>query len=98
MPTNIPSNQHETALRRQIVSVAISVELDTGTPAKQLPNIAAHVSFSDLFTRGDGVVVAYPAGGIVTLTHAELLAIPNAPSVIAAIQGLAYTRAVEQGL
>ena len=98
MPTDVPTKEHETPLRRQIVEVTIGVELDTGTPAKQLPTLTAGVSFSDLFTRGDGVVVAYPASGVVTLTHAELLAIPNALSVIAAIQSLAYTRAVEQGI
>ena len=98
MPTDIPSSQHETPLRRQIVAVNIGVELDTGTPAKQLPTLTANVSFADLFTRGDGVVVAYPASGAVTLTHTELLAIQNAVSVIAAIQSLAYTRAVEQGI
>jgi hypothetical protein len=45
-----------------------------------------------------GGVVPEPPSGAATLTHAELLAIPNALSVIAAIQDLAYTRAVEQGL
>lgn len=98
MPTEIPYSQHETPLRRQIVGVNIGVELDTGTPVKQLPTLTAQVLFADLFTRGDGVVVAYPASGVVTLTNAELLAIPNALSVIAAIQSLAYTRAVEQGV
>lgn len=98
MPTDIPTKDHETALRRQIIAVNIGVELDTGTPAKQLPTLTAQASFADLFTRGDGVVVAYPASGVVTLTHAELLAIPNALSVIATIQALAYTRAVEQGI
>ena len=97
MPTEIPQSQHETPLRRQIVGVNIGVELDTGTPEKPLPNLTAQVSFADLFTRGDGVV-AYPVAGSVTLTHAELLAIPNAPSVIVAIQTMAYTKAVEQGL
>ena len=98
MPTDIPESKRETALRRHIVGVNIGVELDTGTPAKQLPTITAQVSFTDLFTRGDGAVVGYPASGVVTLTHAELLAIPNASGVIAAIQTLAYARAVEQGI
>ena len=98
MPTDIPQSQHETPLRRQITSVSIGVELDTGTTEKPLPNLTAQVSFADLFTRGDGTVVAYPVTGAATLTHAELLAIQNALSVIAAIQDLAYTRAVEQGL
>lgn len=98
MPTDIPAKDHETALRRQIIAVNIGVELDTGTPAKQLPNLTAQIQFTDLFTRGDGSVSSYPASGAVTLTHAELLAIPNALSVIAAIQDLAYTRAVEQGI
>ena len=98
MPIDIPSSQHETALRRQIASVSIGVELDTGTPAKQLPNLTAQVSFTDMFTRGDGAVVAYPVAGSVTLTNAELLAIPHALSVIAAIQTLANQRAVEQGI
>lgn len=98
MPTEIPAKEHETPLRRQIVGVNIGVELDTGTPAKQLPTLTAQVSFSDLFTRGDGVVVVYPASGVVTLTHVELLAIPNAPAVINAIQTMAYQRAVEQGV
>lgn len=98
MPTIIPSNQHEEPLRRQITGVSIGVELDTGTPEKPLPNLTAQIQFTDLFTRGDGSVVAYPASGVVTLTHAELLAIPHALSVIAAIQAMAYTRAVEQGI
>lgn len=98
MPTNIPSSQHEEPLRRQITGVSIGVELDTGTPEKPLPNLTAQIQFTDLFTRGDGAVTAYPAGGVVTLTHAELLAIPHALSVIAAIQAMAYNRAVEQGL
>lgn len=98
MPTDIPSSQHEAPLRRQITGVSIGVELDTGTPAKQLPTLTAQVSFTDLFTRGDGTVVAYPVSGAATLTHVELLAIPNAFSVIAAIQDLAYTRAEEQNL
>lgn len=98
MPTDIPQSQHETPLRRQITNVSIGVELDTGTPAKQLPNLTAQVSFTDMFTRGDGAIVAYPVAGSVTLTHAELLAIPNALSVIAAIQALANQRASEQGL
>ena len=98
MPTYIPSSQHETPLRRQIVGVNIGVEIDAGTPAKQLPTMTAQVLFADLFTRGDGAVVAYPVTGAATLTHAELLAIPNALSVIAAIQDLAYTRAEEQNL
>jgi hypothetical protein len=98
MPTEIPESQHETALRRQITVVNIGVELDTGTPAKQLPTLTAQVLFTDLFTTGLGAVAAYPAAGSVTLTHAELLAIPNAPSVILAIQTLAYARAVEQGI
>lgn len=98
MPTDIPSREHETPLRRQIVAVKIGVELDTGTPAKPLPNLTGSVAFSDLFTRGDGTVVAYPATGFATITHAELLAIPNALQVIAAIQELAYQRAVEQGI
>lgn len=98
MPTTIPVSQHELPLRRQITSVFIGVELDTGTPAKQLPTLTAQVSFSDLFTRGDGTVVAYPATGFATIMHAELLAIPNALQVIAAIQELAYQRAVEQGI
>ena len=98
MPTDIPVSQHETPLRRQITSVSIGVELDTGTPAKQLPNLTAQVSFTDMFTRGDGAIAVYPVAGSVTLTHAELLAIPNALSVIAAIQALANQRAVDQGL
>jgi hypothetical protein len=98
MPTEIPAKEHETPLRRQITSVSISVELDTGTPAKQLPNLTAQVLFTDMFTRGDGAVVTYPVAGSVTLTHAELLAIPNALSVISAIQSLANQRAVDQGL
>lgn len=98
MPTEIPYSQHETPLRRQITAVNIGVELDTGSPPKTLPTLTAQVLFTDLFTRGDGVVVAYPAIGAVTITHEELLAIPNALSVIAAIQNLAYTRAVEQGI
>ena len=98
MPAYIPSSQHETPLRRQIVDVNIGVEIDTGTTAKQLPTLTAQVLFADLFTRGDGAVVAYPVTGAATLTHAELLAIPNALSVIAAIQDLAYTRAEEQNL
>lgn len=98
MPTNIPSSQHETPLRRQIIDVNIGVELDTGTPAKQLPTLTGSIKFMDLFTRGDGSVVAYPATGFATITHAELLAIPNAVQVIAAIQELAYQRAVEQGI
>lgn len=98
MPTDIPQSQHETPLRRQIVGVNIGVEIDTGTPAKQLPTLTAQVSFADLFTRGDGTAVAYPVTGAATLTHAELLAIQNALSVIAAIQDLAYTRAEEQNL
>lgn len=97
MPTNIPEKEHETPLRRQITNVSIGVELDTGTPAKQLPNLTAQIQFTDLYTRGNGAVTAYPTAGSVTLTHAELLAIPNALSVIAEIQDLAYTRAVEQG-
>jgi hypothetical protein len=98
MPTEIPQSQHETPLRRQITSVNIGVELDTKATPSTLPNLTASVQFTDLFTRGDGAVVAYPASGIVTLTHAELLAIPNALSVIAAIQTMAYARAVEQGI
>lgn len=98
MPTDIPQSQHETPLRRQITNVSIGVELDTGTPAKQLPNLTAQVSFTDMFTLGDGSVVAYPVSGFVTLTHAELLAIPNALSVIAKIQALANQRAVDQCL
>jgi len=98
MPTNIPSSEHEEPLRRQITSVSVGVELDTGTPEKPLPDLTAQIQFTDLYTRGDGAVVAYPAGGFVTLTHAELLAIPHALSVIAAIQVMAYTRAVEQGI
>lgn len=70
MPTDIPQSQYETPLRRQITSVSIGVELDTGIPAKQLPNLTAQVSFTDMFTRGDGAVVAYPVAGSVTLTHA----------------------------
>lgn len=97
MPTNIPESQHETPLRRQITGVVIGVELDTGaTPSP--PILTAAVHFTDLFTRGDGAVVPYPAAGVAMLTHAELLAIPNAPAVIAAIQALAYQRAVEQGI
>lgn len=98
MPIDIPASQHETPLRRQITSVSIGVELDTGTPAKQLPSLTAQVSFTDMFTRGDGSIVAYPVAGSVTLTHAELLAIPNAPFVIAAIQAQANQRALDQGL
>lgn len=98
MPTDIPSSQHETALRRQITAVSIGVEIDTGTPAKQLPMLTAQVSFTDLFTRGDGAVVAYPVAGSVTLTNSELLAIQHALSVIAEIQTLANQRAVEQGI
>lgn len=98
MPTDIPQSQHETPLRRQITGVSIGVELDAGTPEKPLPNLTAQVAFTDLFTRGDGAVVAYPVAGSVTLTHAELLAIPHAPSVISAIQKLAYARSEEQGI
>jgi hypothetical protein len=97
MPTEIPQSQHETPLRRQITSVNIGVEIDTGTPAKQLPTLTAQVSFTDLFTTASGVT-AYPASGSAAITHAELLAIPNALAVIAAIQELAYTRALEQGI
>jgi hypothetical protein len=98
MPTDIPQSQHETALRRQIRAVNIGVELDTETPAKQLPMLTAQVSFTDLFTRGDGAVVAYPVAGSVTLTNSELLAIQHALPVIAAIQTLANQRAVAQGI
>jgi len=98
MPTEIPESQRETALRRQITAVNISVELDTKETPSTLPTLTASVQFTDLFTRGDGTIVPYPVGEIVTLTHAELLAIPNAPNVIFAIQTLAYARAIEQGL
>lgn len=98
MPTTIPVSQHELPLRRQITNVSIGVELDTGTPERPLPTLTAQIQFTDIFTRGDGTVVAYPAPGAAVLTHDELLAIPNALSVIAAVQTLAYQRAVEQGL
>jgi hypothetical protein len=98
MPIDVPVKDHETALRRQITSVNIGVELDTGTPAKQLPTLTAQVCFTDMFTRGDGAVVAYPVAGSVTLTNSELLAIQHALSVIAEIQTLANQRAVEQGI
>lgn len=98
MPTNIPESQHETALRRQITGVNIGVELDTKATPSPLPTLTAQVQFTDLFTTGSGSVVAYPVSGVTTLTHAELLAIPNALSMIAAIQALAYQRAIDQGL
>ena len=98
MPTNIPESQHETALRRQITAVNIGVELDTKATPSPLPTLTAQIHFTDLFTTGAGAVVAYPVSGVATLTHAELLAIPNALSVIAAIQALAYQRAIDQGI
>jgi hypothetical protein len=98
MPTDVPAAQHETALRRQITAVNIGVELDTKSTPSPLPTLTASVQFTDIFTTGSGSVVAYPVSGSATLTHAELLAIPNAPSVIQAIQELAYQRAIEQGL
>jgi len=98
MPTDVPAKDHETALRRQITAVNIGVELDTGTPAKQLPMLTAQVHFTDMFTRGDGAVVAYPVSGSVTITNSELLAMQHALSVIAEIQTLANQRADEQGI
>ena len=98
MPKPIPESQHEVPLRRQITNVSIGVELDTGTPERPLPTLTAQIQFTDMFTRGDGVVVAYPVLGAAVLTHEELLAIPNALPVIAAVQELAYRRAIEQGL
>jgi hypothetical protein len=98
MPTEIPQSQHEMPLRRQITGVNIGVELDTKETPSTLPTLTASVQFTDLFTTSSGAVVAYPASGTATITHAELLAIPNALGVIAAIQTLAYARAVEQGI
>ena len=98
MPQEIPTSQRELALRRQITSVGISVALDTGTPPLPLPELRAQIGFTDLFVRGDGAVVHYPTAGTVALAHDDLLAIPHALSVIAAIQAMAYTRAVEQGI
>jgi hypothetical protein len=97
MPTEIPQSQHETPLRRQITGVNIGVELDTKETPSPLPTLTAQVKFTDLFITATGIV-AYPVAGAAMLTHAELLAIPNAPSVIQAIQELAYQRAIEQGL
>lgn len=97
MPTEIPQSQHETPLRRQITGVNIGVELDTKETPSTLPTLTAQIHFTDLFTTASGVT-AYPAAGFATITHAELLAIPNALSVIAAIQSLAYQRAIDQGL
>lgn len=98
MPTEIPAAQHETPLRRQITSVEIGVAVDTGIEAAPLPPIEARIGFSDLFVRGDGEVAVYPVSGMAMITMAELLAIPNALQVIAAIQTLAYQKAVDQGL
>jgi hypothetical protein len=98
MPTDIPESQRETALRRQITAVTIGVELDAKETPSTLPTLTASVQFTDLFTTGSGAVVAYPASGTATITHAELLAIPNALSVIAAIQAMAYQRALDQGI
>ena len=98
MPKPIPSQHQETPLRRQISGVSIDVEIDTGTPAKDLPTLTASITFTDLWTRGDGVVVSYPVPGMVRLSNEELLALPNALAVIAAIQERAYQKAIEQGL
>lgn len=98
MPTTIPESQHELPLRRQITNVSIGVELDTGTPERPLPILTAQIQFTDMFTRGDGAVVSYSVPGAAVLTHDELMAIPNALSVVAAVQELAYQRAIEQGL
>lgn len=98
MPKPIPPSQHETALRRQITSVGVSVAIDTGTPPLPLPELRAQIGFTDLFTRGDGAVVHYPASATVTLTHSELLSIPNALAVIAAIQEMAYNKAIAEGV
>lgn len=98
MPKPIPESQHETPLRRQITSVGVSVALDTGTPELPLPQLSAQVGFTDLFTRGDGSVVSYPVSGTITLTHEELLAIPNSLGVIAAIQEMAYRKAIAEGI
>jgi hypothetical protein len=97
MPTEIPQSQHETPLRRQITGVNIGVELDTKATSSPLPTLTAQIHFTDLFTTASGVT-AYPAAGFATITHAELLAIPNALAVIAAIQELAYQRATDQSI
>ena len=74
------------------------MEIDTGTPAKALPTLTASITFTDLWTRGDGVVVSYPVAGIVRISHEELLALPNALAVIAAIQEMAYNKAIAEGV
>lgn len=98
MPTDIPQSQHETPLRRQITSVQIGVELDTKATPSAIPTLTASVQFTDLFVTGAGSVVPYPVAGSVTITHEELLALPNAAAVIMAIQTLSYERAEVQGL
>ena len=98
MPTEIPESQHETPLRRQITAVNIGVELDTKATPSAIPTLTASVQFTDLFVTGAGSVVPYHVAGFVTITHEELLALPNAAAVIAAIQALAYQRAIEQGI
>jgi hypothetical protein len=98
MPTNIPESQHETPLRRQITSVSIGVELDTKATPSAIPTLTASVQFTDLFVTGAGSVVPYHVAGSVTITHEELLALPNAAAVIMAIQTLSYERAEAQGL
>lgn len=98
MPKDIPAVGHETPLRRQITSFNIGVELDTKETPSQLPAIAASVSFTDLYTNGNGDVVAYPVPDVARISGAELLAVPHALEVIAALQQLAYDKAIEQGV
>lgn len=92
MPIEIPLEQAEVADRRQITSVEIGVMLDTGDTPVQLPTLQGTVSFTDIYRDGSGNAVPYPVAQTVSFTHEELLLIPHALEVIAAIRTISYQK------
>ena len=92
MLTLDPATQ-ERPVRRQITKVNIAAKLDTGETAAPIPELSAQVYFTDLWRTPAGDPIAYDVPGSVTLTHEELLAIPHALEVIAAVQALSYQKA-----
>ena len=93
MPITLNPANEETPVRRQITGVNFNIVLDVAEIPAQIPTLGASVAFTDLWRKPNGEPVPYIVPGTITLTHAELVAIPHGLEVLAAVQALAYTKA-----
>lgn len=98
MPLPIPASQSETPLRRQVSRFSISIAPMVGDQPDPIPTLQAEVDFIDVYRNAEGLPVVYPVQQRVQISGADLLALPDAGTILAALQGIAYAKAIEQGL